>query len=87
MVPRQPAWFNPGMANNSPISTLLDPALKVWAYCAREVPCGRAARLDMPAIFERVGDITIDQLRARLRCTGCGWRPGTITVSTSGKPR
>jgi hypothetical protein len=50
------------------------------------VPCGHAAKLDISAIFERVGDITVDQLRARLRCTGCRWRPGKITVSTSGRP-
>lgn len=69
------------MANNAPISSLIDPNLAVWAWCGRAIPCGHHAKLDLPAIFERVGDISVDRLRARLRCTGCRWRPGRISCS------
>lgn len=34
--------------------------------------------LDTREVLARVGDIEIEQLKKRLKCSGCGGRPGDV---------
>lgn len=65
------------------ISTYIQPKTSVWAWCGAPFPCWHHAALDLPAIIDRYGDMPLDELKRRLRCTGCGWRPADISLVQS----
>jgi len=46
---------------------------EIWAECPH---CGHGHQLDLAAIVAKAGDMTPDQLRARLRCGKCNRRGG-----------
>jgi hypothetical protein len=43
----------------------------MYAYCNR---CRHSSQLDLEALRERYGNVTLKRLRARLRCSRCGAR-------------
>ena len=69
-----------------PISEYLNDGTSIGASCGAERPCDRHVRLDLAPIIARFGDIPLDQLKARLRCTACGHRPGEIRLVAGGQP-
>jgi hypothetical protein len=58
----------------SPISRQAGPEWLPWAYCRAEIGCGHNARLDLPALIARFGDMPSDRFRKCLRCSKCGGR-------------
>lgn len=53
-------------------------SFKVYAVC---VPCSRMEAVDLRAAVERLGaTATVADLRARVRCRGCGRRTRDIRV-------
>lgn len=50
----------------------------VWVYCKNEPACGHNRRLDAAATIQEWGDMPMDRLRARLKCSKCGARARVI---------
>lgn len=53
-------------------------SFRVYAVCA---PCARMEPVDLDEVIGRLGrQMTVDDLRARLRCRGCRQRTGDIRI-------
>ena len=53
-------------------------AFRVYAVCE---PCERMIAVDLPLLMSRHGpDMTLDQLRNRVRCAACGVRTQDIRI-------
>ena len=64
------------------IGDLLE-SFKVYAVC---ISCARMELVDLLAMADTLGaDTTIDALRKRLRCTGCGVRREDIRIVYVGR--
>ncbi|MFU8817345.1 MAG: hypothetical protein ACNA7W_18510 [Pseudomonadales bacterium] len=51
---------------------------RVYALC---VPCGRMEPLDLDAVVSQLGrELTVEDLRARVRCRGCRQRTRDIRI-------
>mgnify|MGYP001435594191 CR=1 FL=1 len=50
----------------------------IWATC-RNGLCNHAAELDLPALIARHGDVALDAVVAKLKCSRCGG-PAGITI-------
>lgn len=74
------------MANDTLLSALVAEETNFWCYCAADVTCGHSAKLMLTDVIAEHGDMTVDEFRGRLRCTGCDWRPGVISASQDGPP-
>jgi hypothetical protein len=56
----------------------LQGSFEVYALCP---PCGRMEALPLAALIERLGpEVTLSDLRPRLRCRVCGVRSGELRV-------
>ena len=57
---------------------------RLTAYCGRGPHCWHGAKVDLKALAERLGkdfDLYRPELKERFRCTACGGRGATFTVS------
>jgi len=53
-------------------------SFRVYALC---VPCGRMEAVDLQQAQQRLGtEATVAELRARVRCRGCGARTRDVRV-------
>lgn len=53
-------------------------SFRVYALC---VPCGRMEAVDLRQAVQRLGaEATVAELRARVRCRGCGSRTRDVRV-------
>jgi hypothetical protein len=57
---------------------------QLYAYCSR---CRHSRQLDLQALRERYGEVSLTSLQARLRCSRCGARSVETThVWDAGPP-
>ncbi len=58
--------------------TDLQASFRVYALC---VPCGRMEAVDLEAVVAALGgEATVADLRARVRCRGCGRRTRDVRI-------
>jgi hypothetical protein len=69
-----------------PISEYLADGTDIWAYCAADIPCGHHAKLDLVGILHAYDDMPLDEIKRRLRCSGCRHRPAEIRLVRNGRP-
>ena len=90
---RHPDWGDDRSMVTYPITldtlgALVDRGYGIYAHCQAN-GCGRSVALDLPALAERLGrdhSALAAGLVPKLRCSSCGGREITITISPPQKP-
>lgn len=55
----------------------------IYAYCPN-INCRHNVKLDLPALLSAHGNLTLTELRAKLRCSACGSKNVSISLVYTG---